>query len=246
MRDGSFYEASMSIWTRIGEFAARLPGQALSGLIESLRTFFEGDPELRRRVAFSIAMIALSAKMARADGVVTQDEIRAFHQIFDVPPEEAGNVARLYRLAQSDTAGYEAYAERLARLCGSGRPNCAMLEDILDGLFHIAKADGFVHERELAFLARVADIFEIDESHFERIVASHTIGAKGDPYAVLGVERGMPFQEVRSQYRELVRDNHPDRLVARGVPEEFVAIASARLAAINAAYEAIERTLKPA
>jgi DnaJ like chaperone protein len=114
---------------------------------------------LRRRVAFSIAMIALSAKMAKADGVVTQDEVRAFQQIFIVPPDQTRNVARLFDLAKQDIAGFEAYAERLAGLCGDGRPDCAMLEDILDGLFHIAAADGVVHEREVGFLRRISEIF---------------------------------------------------------------------------------------
>ena len=119
-------------------------------------------------VAFSVAMIALSAKMAKADGIVTQDEVRAFQQIFEVPAEEARNVARLYDLAKQDIAGFEAYAERMAELCGSGHANCAMLEDILDGLFHIAKADGVLHEREGDFLHRIAEIFRIEEEHYQQ------------------------------------------------------------------------------
>lgn len=237
----SAYEALMSIWVRVSEFAATIPANALSGMIEALRSFFEGDPELRRRVAFSIAMIALSAKMAKADGIVTQDEVRAFQQIFEVPREEERNVARLFDLAKRDVAGFEIYAERMARLCGSGRPNCAMLEDILDGLFHIAKADGVVHEREVVFLRRVAEIFSIDEIHFERILSRHAILAQGDPWRILEVARDAPFDVVRARYRRLVAENHPDRLIARGVPEEFVAIANGRLAAINHAYEVIER-----
>src|SRR5690606_30502426 len=144
-------------------------------------TFFEGDPATRRRVAFSIAMIALSAKMARADGVVTQAEVRAFHQLFEVPDSELRNVDRLFQLAQQDVAGFEYYAERMAGLCGSGQPNCAVLEDILDGLFHIAKADGVVHERELEFLRRVSEKFSIDGAHFEQIASRHTVLGAGNP-----------------------------------------------------------------
>jgi len=231
----------MSIWTRIGDIVSRVSGTALSNALETVRTLFAGDPELRRRVAFSVAMIALSAKMAKADGIVTQDEIRAFRQIFLIPDNEARNVARLYDIAKQDIAGYEVYAERLATMCGSGHPNCAMLEDILDGLFHIAKADGMVHEREVAFLRRISEIFEISPDHFESILARHADIGKADPYKVLGVGRDMPFEEIRRHYRLLVRDNHPDRAIARGLPEEFVAIASTRVAALNAAYETIER-----
>ena len=175
-----------------------------SDLAEAVRTIFGGDPELRRRVAFSVAMIALSAKMAKADGIVTQDEVRAFQEIFSVPPEEVRNVARLYDLAQRDVAGFEAYAEKMARLCGSGRPNCAMLEDVLDGLFHIAKADGLLHERESHYLRRIAEIFEIGEDHYRSILARHVDIGESDPYVVLGIESGQPFEEVRRRYRKLV------------------------------------------
>ena len=229
----------MSIWTRVGDFVSRVSTDALSGVMEAVRTVFEGDPETRRRVAFSIAMIALSAKMAKADGVVTPDEVRAFQEIFEVPPDETKHVARLYNLAKTDVAGFEAYAERMARLCGSGGANCPMLEDILDGLFHIAKADGVVHEHELQYLGRVAEIFQFDQVHFNRIVARHAITHGGDPYVVLGVSRDAPRDEIKRRYRQLVMENHPDRLIARGVPEEFHAIANERLAAINAAYAAI-------
>jgi DnaJ like chaperone protein len=234
----------MSIWTRIGEFVSRISDAALAGVVEAVRTVFEGDPETRRRVAFSIAMIALSAKMAKADGIVTPSEVRAFQEIFEVPSAESVHVARLYNLAKADVAGFEAYAERMARLCGSGEPNCAVLEDILDGLFHIAKADGLLHDKELAFLERVAEIFEFDEVHFRRIAARHVADGKADPYLVLGLARGSSLAEIRRRYRELVSANHPDRLIARGVPEEFHAIANERMAAINAAYATLSAELK--
>lgn len=234
----------MSIWGRIGDFAARVAVGASTGvmdLVEAVRSAFAGDPELRRKVAFSVAMIALSAKMAKSDGVVADSEVRAFRDIFAVPPEEERNVARLYNLAKQDVAGFELYAERLARLCAEGDPACLMLEDVLDGLFHIARADGILHEDEVAFLRRVAEIFGIDQVRFESILARHVYGGAADPYAVLGIARGASFAEARAAWRALAAENHPDRLVARGVPEEFVTIANNRLAAINAAYETIER-----
>jgi DnaJ like chaperone protein len=238
----------MSIWFRIGDLVSRASSSRFGvfDVVEAVHTFFAGDPQLRRKVAFSIAMIALSAKMAKADGVVTQDEVRAFQQIFAVPADEARNVARLYDIANKDTAGYEAYAEQMAQMCGSGRENCVMLTEILDGLFYIATADGVLHEREGDFLRRIAEIFKIDDTHYRGILARHVNLGDADPYLVLGIERGLPFDEVRRHYRQLVADNHPDRLIARGVPEEFIAVATARLAAINAAYETIERGLRAA
>lgn len=239
----------MSIWDRLGDFIARVSASASSGvasLVEAVRTVFSGDADLRRRVAFSVAMIALSAKMAKADGVVTQAEVRAFQQIFEVPPSETRHVARLFDLAKQDVAGFESYARQMSSLCGSGHANCMMLEDILDGLFHIAKADGVIHEREQQFLHRTAEIFRIDEAHYQSILARHVDLGATDPYVVLGIERGKPFDDVKKRYRKLVQDNHPDRLIARGLPQEFIKIATSRIAAINAAYETIERGMRHA
>ncbi|MDQ0320954.1 DnaJ like chaperone protein [Pararhizobium capsulatum DSM 1112] len=235
----------MTFWDNLVGFVAAT-GNALAGVVEAIRTLFEGDPETRRQVAFSVAMIALSAKMAKADGIVTEAEVAAFRDIFKFPDQEAQNVARLYNLARQDVAGYEAYAEKLASLCVSCEQNCPVLEDIIDGLFHIAKSDGAVHEKELTFLRRVAEIFRMKDARFEEIMARHVHADGVDPYKVLGVSPKDDFSTIRSRYRVLVTENHPDKLVARGVPQEFHAIANDRMAALNAAYEAIEKERRAA
>lgn len=236
----------MSFWEKLLNAIAETASNALSGLVEAIRTIFEGDPETRRQVAFSVAVIALSAKMAKADGIVTEHEIDAFREIFQFPESEARNVARLYNLAKQDVAGYEAYAEKLSGLCSSGATNCPVLENVLDGLFHIAKADGAVHERELSFLTDIASVFRISEAHFARIVERHVHVTGRDPYLVLGVSRDDDFPTIRKHYYSLVREHHPDRLIARGVPSSFHAIANDRMASFNDAYAAIERELKAA
>jgi DnaJ like chaperone protein len=177
---------------------------------------------------------------------VNEAEVAAFRDIFRFPADQAKNVARLYNLARQDVAGFEAYAEKMASLCSSCERNCPILEDIVDGLFHIAKSDGAVHEKELAFLMRVAEIFKMDEARFQGIMARHVHADDRDPYQVLGVSPKDDFSEIRKRYRVLVSENHPDMLVARGVPEEFHAIANDRMAALNAAYEAIERERRAA
>ena len=236
-------------WDRIAALlagASDAASEALASIVEGVRTLVSGDPETRRRVAFSVAMIALSAKLAKADGVVTIDEVAAFERIFEIPDGERRNVARLYDIAKEDVAGFESYAAQLAGLCDAGEKDCPLMEDILEGLFHIAKADGVMHEAELDFLARTADIFGISDEHFESILARHVAPGEGDPYAVLGLTPDATADEVRARYRDLVRDNHPDRVIARGMPDEFVAIANERLAAFNDAYGAITNAQKGA
>jgi DnaJ like chaperone protein len=193
-------------------------------------------PEARRQVAFSVALIALSAKMAKADGVVTADEVAAFSRVLAVPPGEEENVRRLFDLAKRDMAGYESYARRIAGFYGDDRRG---LEDVIDGLFAIARADGAVHEAELAYLGAVAGLFGIDEQGFERIAARHIVPDDGDPYRVLGVDPSHSLAEIRTRYRALAAENHPDRLIGRGLPAEAAALAHERMARINLAWQRI-------
>ncbi|HZP19937.1 MAG TPA: TerB family tellurite resistance protein [Bauldia sp.] len=227
----------MTIWHRLGSIIDDGAG-AVGSLIDWAGSLFAGDPAARRQVAFSVAMIALSAKMARADGVVTSDEVAAFRSIFVVVPSEERNVTRLFDLAQRDIAGFETYARRIAGLYGDDRPG---LEDVVDGLFAIARADGAIHAAELAYLARVAEIFGLPPEEFERIASRHVIPEEGDPYVILGIARGTEFALIRRHYLGLVAENHPDRLIGRRLPPEAIALATERLAAINRAYERIER-----
>ncbi|TPW29285.1 J domain-containing protein [Pararhizobium mangrovi] len=231
----------MANWARVFDHVGETASEVLASVIEAVRTLFAGDPQTRRKVAFSIAMIALSAKMAKADGIVTEEEVAAFQQIFAIPPGEERNVARFYNLAKRDVAGYQAYAERIAGMCSDEAFEEAVLEDILEGLFHIAKADGVLHDKESAFLADIARIFGIGEDRYAAIFERHVRGDDADPYRVLGVAHDADLSIIKKRYRKLVADNHPDRLIARGVPQEFVAVANERTATFNAAFEAIER-----
>jgi DnaJ like chaperone protein len=147
-------------------------------------------------------------------------------------------MARLFDIAKGDIAGFDTYAARVAAFYEDDREE---LEDVLDGLFVIATADGAVHRYEFAYLEEVGSIFGIEGVDFERIAARHVVPEEGDPYLILGVERRMDLAEIRRHYRKLVTENHPDKLIARGMPPEFVAIANERLAAINGAFERIEK-----
>lgn len=232
----------MGAWQTIAQ-ALQSAGAAGADLFDRLRSAV-GSGAAAREAAFSMAVVALSAKMAKADGVVTMSEAEVFWRRFDVAAEDRVPVARLFELAQRDVAGFEAYAQRIARMFPDDPQT---REDILDILYTIAAADGVVHERELAFLDRVADIFHLEGSRVARVKARHLAEPSGaDPHAILGVAPDAAFAEVRARYLSLVAEHHPDRLLARGVPDAFVRLANDRLAAINAAYETIRRARAPA
>lgn len=223
----------MSIWTRISE-ALALVGDSIGGFLVKLAKSRVSAPE--KSLGFTIGMIALGAKMAKADGIVTGEEVKAFKQVFHVPQSELAAVARVFNLAKQDVAGYDSYARQIARLFHA---KASTLENVMDGLFHIAKADGTLHPAELIYLENVAQHFGFSAHDFARIRARHTSAGADDPYLILGVERAAGLAAIKVRYRKLVRDNHPDKQIAAGVPEEMVVLATDRLARINAAYEQI-------
>jgi len=221
----------MSIWFRITEALGALrSGESLAEVFARLRT----PPE--RSAAFTIAVIALGAKMAKADGRVTRDEVSAFREVFTIPEMEEANAARVFNLARSDVAGFELYARKIVALFGTDDP---ALCDLMEGLFHIAMADGEYHPAENEFLARVAEIFGIDEMRFRALRARFVPEAAPDPYTVLGVRPDTPMDEIRAAWRTEVRASHPDQLAARGVPEEALKLAEKHLIAVNRAWEEI-------
>jgi DnaJ like chaperone protein len=220
----------MSFWRKIAGLAARnldeaecdvcppgLPGE---------------DP------AFSTAVTALGAKLAKADGHAQASEFAAFSEVFQPDAASAGNVRRLYQLARQTTRGFESYARRLQKRY---RACPQLLEDVLDGLFFVATSDGVVTGEELAYLQRVSELFGQSPLVFRRLKATHLGPEAGDPYVVLGVRHDASDEELRLAWRAMLSEAHPDRARGRGLPAEFIEVAEAKAAAINAAFDAVMR-----
>ncbi len=240
----------MSIWGKIiggvAGFAIGGPLGALLGVaaghaVDRTRRggagMAEGGPGARQ-AAFTVAVIVLSAKMAKSDGTVSRDEIKAFKQVFHIPAEEMGAVGKIFDAARQDAHGFEPYARQVAQLFAH---EPAVLEELLGGLFHIAQADGAVHPAELEYLRKVAAIFGLDDTAFGRTRAGAAETADTDPYAVLGLTRDAGNDEIKQTYRKLIREYHPDTLIAKGLPQEFVDLANEKMSHINAAYDRIEK-----
>lgn len=234
----------MSVWGKLAGAAAGLAiggplGALLGGIAGHLVVDRDSEPsEVDKQLAFTIGVIALGAKMAKADGHVTTDEVHAFKEVFRVPDSERANVARIFNLAKQDTAGFESYAKQLAKLF---RDDPDMLRNILGGLFHIAEADGVLHPKERAYLEIVAERFGIGKAEFSHILAQHCADERKSPYQVLGIDPNVSDKTLRSHYRKLMVENHPDKLIARGLPQEMIDIADKKIAVINEAYDEIQK-----
>src|SRR5215469_1100898 len=251
------FEVAMSLVGRIIAVAHDLPfggpiGELLERVVRHLphrRHHADGngrDDDPRRRVAFTIAVIALGAKMARADGLVSRDEFAAFSEVFEIPPGEEEHVRLVFDLARKSSAGFESYARQVGRLFATDR---AVLENLLGGLFHIALADGRLCSAEDAYLREVAQYFGLTAGEYARIRAHH-VGVDDesgvDAYAILGVAPDSSVGVIHDAYHRLVRESHPDLVIAQGLPPECIALATARVARINAAYDRLAKGGRPA
>ena len=193
-----------------------------------------------RQVAFTVAVIALTAKLAKADGQVTRDEVDALKRVVRIPPEASAQVGAIFNQAKNDATGYEPYARQIASIMAGNRQ---MLAELLAALLMIAHADGTYHQAERDYIASVAQIFGFSAAELHRIESTFVAGGAApetDPYEILGVKASASDQEIKSAYRALLRENHPDTLIAQGLPEDFIEVANKKMAEINAAYDRVK------
>ena len=211
-----------SFWQRIGDRLAALVGSKRAAV----------PPE--KSVAFTIAVIALGAKLAKADGAVARSEVTAFRRVFVIPRAEEKNAGRVFDLARQDVAGFDAWARRIAAMFKPGDP---VLVDVIEGLFIIALADAELHEAEIAFIDEVGRIFGMSPAKIANIRRHYDPKAQCLPCDVLGISLTTPLPEARKRWRELIREAHPDRAIARGLPAEAIRLAEARTRRLNDAWE---------
>lgn len=229
-------------WKTISEALGLADGGRVRQLADNIFAVLGLDRVLATRpvgkqVAFTVALIALCAKLSKADGVTLKIEAEAFDEIYHVPESEKPNVRRLFDLAKQDVAGFEAYTQRIARLL---KDEPELKRNVLRALFHVALKDRVLHKREDAFLKYVAEEFGLDNMEYRAIRALY-VKDDSDPYRMLALPPDSSDQEVKAAYRRLVRQYHPDALMAAGVPSEFAILADDKIKMINAAYDEIAR-----
>ena len=236
----------MTIWGKIigsakgfafGGPIGALLGRAAGHAIDKFKTKQKLPEELAlKQIGFTIGVIVLSAKMAKADGKVTKSEIKAFKEKINVPDNEIKNVARLWDQAKKTTDGFEVYAKQISNLL---EKNSSVLEELLNLLVIIAEADGKITNLEKIYLKEVSNIFGFSEQDFERICSSK-LDKYTDPYQTLGVLKDTPLEEIKNKWKTLAMKHHPDRLIAQGIPQDIIETNTYRLKEINNAWDLIK------
>mgnify|MGYP001332274449 FL=1 len=224
--------AGFAIGGPIGALLGAVAGHAIDTKI--LPSYISNDQNYKS-IVFTAGVIALSAKMAKADGKVTKEEILTFRKLVQIPKDDINQVSKLWELAKETTDGYELYAKQIYSLF---RNQPEILERILDILFEIAKSDGNIDSTELNYLKNVSNIFNFDEIIFEKLLALHN--PENNSFEILGVKISDSLEDIQKKWKEMVKNNHPDKLVGQGMPIEFIESANQKLAIINSAYEEIK------
>ena len=240
----------MSIW---GKIIGGTAGFALGGPIGAILGVMAGNmydkkkksklnfneiPNQQKQNFFALSIIILSAKLAKSDGVVTKDEIEAFKEKFKIPNSDLANVSKIFNEAKKSTYGYKQIADQVGQLFAD---NKILLEELLNNLFYIAEADGNISINEIEFLKSVGNSFNLTENEFQRIFHSRLKNKESDPYKVLGVNRNDNDDIIRKKWILLNKEHHPDNLIARGMPQEFIEQANKELSSINIAYDKIKK-----
>jgi|TARA_Y100000590_G_scaffold469912_1_gene660600 DnaJ like chaperone protein len=237
----------MSIWgSLIGGFVGfsfagpigALIGSMIGGKISSRRSSVYQQSFVNNQKIFAISLIILTAKLAKADGHVSKEELIAIKQKLKVPDNEIDQVGKIFNKAKNDSLGYEPYAQQIAQIYQNNRQ---ILDEVINILFYIAESDGNLADSELVIIKNIAKIFGITESQFEGIKESRKDSDKLNPYVVLGCTPNDDFATIRKKYLKLSKEHHPDILTSKGVPTELIEESKKKMRAINSAFDRIER-----
>jgi len=239
----------MSIWGKIiggtTGFALGGPLGAIIGMMiggsfdRSARKFSSSNQisQQQKKNVFALCIIVLSAKIAKADGEVTKEEIYTFKEKFNIQSEEMSEVIKIFNEAKKSSFGFKNIADQVGNLFSD---NKVLLEQLLNNLFYIAEADGVTSINEVEVLRSISQSFHFNETDFQRIFHSRDNNKESDPYKILGVTREDSDSNIRKKWIELSKEHHPDYLIAKGLPKEFIQEANKELSSINLAYDKIK------
>ena len=239
----------MSIWGSLiggmvgfslgGPFGMLL-GSLIGGKISRARSGSTGNfgAFAQPQQIFALSLIVLSAKLSKADGQVSKEELIAVRDKLKIPESEIEQVGKIFNKAKQESTGYEPYAQQIAQIY---KNNQNVLEEVINILFYIAEADGNVSKSELDMIKHIAQIFGLNQSQFNSIQESRKSSGKLNPYVVLGSNPEEDIQAIRKKYLQLSKENHPDMLISKGVPEEVIEESKKKMRAINSAWDQIQK-----
>ena len=237
----------MSIWGSLiggmigfslgGPFGMLL-GSLLGGKISRARATSGFSAAAQGQRVFALSLIVLSAKLSKADGQVSREELIAVKDKLKIPESELDQVGKIFNKAKEESKGYEPYAQQIAQIY---RGNLNVLEEVINMLFYIAEADGNVSTSELEMIESISEIFGLSNVQFESIKESRKLSEKSNPYIILESNPNNDIQSIRKKYIKLSKEHHPDLLISKGVPKEVIEESKKKMRAINSAWDQVQK-----
>tara|TARA_B100001996_G_scaffold123701_1_gene93648 strand:+ start:1974 stop:2699 length:726 start_codon:yes stop_codon:yes gene_type:complete len=237
----------MSIWGSLiggmiglslgGPFGMLL-GSLIGGKISRARSGAGMRAFAQPQQVFALSLIVLSAKLSKADGQVSREELIAVKDKLKIPENELDQVGKIFNKAKEESQGYEPYAQQIAQIY---RGNLNVLEEVINILFYIAEADGNVSTSELEMIENISSIFGLSQAQFKSIKESRKSSDKLNPYIVLESNPDDDIQKIRKKYIKLSKDHHPDLLISKGVPKEVIDESKRKMRAINSAWDQVQK-----
>ena len=237
----------MSIW---GSLIGGMIGLSLGGPIGMLLGSILGGKISRARARggfrdigqsqriFALSLIILSAKLSKADGQVSREELIAVKDKLKIPENELDEVGKVFNKAKQESTGYEPYAQQIAQFY---KGNLNVLEEVINVLFYIAESDGHVSVEEEKMIENIAYIFGLTQAQYLSIKESRKTSDKQNPYMVLESSPNDDLQTIRKRYLKLSKEHHPDLLLSKGVPNEVIEESKKTMRSINSAWDQIQK-----
>jgi DnaJ like chaperone protein len=215
-----------------------LLGSLIGGKISRARSSSGFKSFAQPQQIFALSLIVLSAKLSKADGQISKEELIAVKDKLKIPENEIDQVGKIFNKAKEESAGYEPYAQQIAQIY---RGNINVLEEVINILFYIAEADGNVSNAELNMIEHISQIFGLTEVQFNSIKESRKSSDKLNPYVVLESHPDDAIEIIRKRYLKLSKEHHPDLLMSKGVPQEVIDESKAKMRAINSAWDQVQK-----
>ena len=215
-----------------------LLGSLIGGKISRARSSSGFKSFAQPQQIFALSLIVLSAKLSKADGQISKEELIAVKDKLKIPENEIDQVGKIFNKAKEESAGYEPYAQQIAQIY---RGNINVLEEVINILFYIAEADGNVSNAELKMIEHISQIFGLTEVQFNSIKESRKSSDKLNPYVVLESYPDDAIEIIRKRYLKLSKEHHPDLLMSKGVPQEVIDESKAKMRAINSAWDRVQK-----
>lgn len=243
---GNIFGLFIGIW--IGSSFDKGLNQNFSGI------FTHKDPALIQKIFFKTTF-SVMGHIAKADGVVSQKEIDAAEQVMvQLGLDTVKRKEAMQAFSQGKESNFDLNAN-LSEFITNAVRQPSLIQMFLEIQILAATADGSVNVAERDILYQIGQVFRLPPTQIDRLVemviaqqSFHQGGSRNQSgptleqaYKVIGISDNATKQEVKRAYRKLMSQHHPDKLVAKGMPEEMVKVATEKSQEIQAAYEMIKR-----